>query len=120
MRSFGAGVDDCVKINMSHLGKRGEQCIKINDQELGMNVDAWKYYFRAQNPTHKDLNKSPIIESTSPLSYENQHHYSRCLHTSKIDLEDWMPRLRYPTYEITKLTVQNTTLVIKSLKSETN
>ena len=67
MRSFGIGVDDCTKRHMIPSDKIGGQCIKINDQEFGMNVNL--DYFRAQNPTTKNLTKYPIVEIASPLPY---------------------------------------------------
>ena len=85
-----------------------------------MNVDGWKCYFRAQKPTHHDLNKYPIIEIALPLPYEPQRCQSRRLDTYKIDIEDWRTRLRYPTYEVTKLTLHHTTHFINTLQSETN
>ena len=120
MRAFVVVVDDCAKVHLYPSGKSGGQCIKINNQEFGMNFDRWKCYFRAQKPTHHNLNKYPIIEITSPLPYEPQHRYSRRLDTSKIDIEDWRARLGYPIYEVIKLIVHHTTHLINTLQSKTN
>ena len=85
-----------------------------------MNFDGWKCYFRAQNPTHHNLNKYPIIEITLPLPYEQQRHYSRRFDISKVGIDDWRACLGYPTYEVTKLTLYHTTQLINTLQSETN
>ena len=66
------------------------------------------------------MTKYPIVEITSPLSYEPQRHYSRRFCITKVDIDDWRARPGYPTYEVTKSTIQNTTHRVNTLQSETN
>ena len=70
-----------------------------------MNFDGWKYYFRAQKPTNKDLTKYSSIEITPSLPHEHQHRYLRRLDTSKIYIEDRRARLGFLTYKFTKLNI---------------
>ena len=96
MRAFGVIVDDCAKSHLGPTNLPGGQCISIENKRYGMHFDGWKYYFRIQNPTAKDLLKYEIIELTSNRPYDPQRRYKRRVqgdHT--VDLTEWRSRLGY-------------------------
>ena len=72
-----------------------------------MHVDGWKCYFQIQKPTSADLANYPIIKLTSSTTYEPQRRYSCRFHQTNIAVEQWRARLRLPTIEITKATLDH-------------
>ena len=92
----------------------------VGDTTYPMNFDGWKCYFRSQTPTIKDLLKYEIIELTSSRPYEPQRRYTRRVQGEHaVDLTEWRSRLGYPTFDVTKATLDNTTNLIKALQAET-
>jgi len=86
-----------------------------------MHFDGWKCYFRIQKPTADDMQKYPIVEMTSSQPYEPQsRRLSLCAPRKKAeDINDWRAKLGFPTYEVTKATLGNTTQMVQTLQAET-
>ena len=102
MRAFGLAVDDFTHRHMGKDGKPGGQCIKVGNAKYPMHFGGWKYYFQIQKPDHTELAKYPIIELTSPKTYEPQRRYYHMDHQHQITLEQWRARLVLPALEATK------------------
>ena len=120
MRAFGVMVDDCSRSHLGPSNRPGGKCIIVNNIQYDMHFDGWKCYFQTQKPTHNDLRKYPIVELTSGLAYEPQRLYSRRVQGKlPLDLSHWRYRLGFPSFEVAKVTLANTTNLIQTLKAET-
>ena len=120
MRAYGVVVDDCAKCHISTNGQAGSQQITVGNKCYPMNFDGWKCYFRIRRPTAEELLLYPIVELTSPLVYEPQRRVSRRLPVNdSVEIEDWRARLGFPTYQVTRDTLQNTTHMIQTLQAGT-
>ena len=119
MRAFGIIVDDCAKRHLGPDNKQGGQCIRVDGTSYPMHFDGWKCYFQVHKPEPADLTKYPIIELTSPKAYEPQRKYCRRVHQPQVSLEQWRARLGYPTFEVTKATLNHNTNMVKTLQAET-
>ena len=60
------------------------------------------------------------MELTSVIDYNPQRRYSRRAQSySKLDIAKWRSKLGFPTFEVTKSTLVNTSQLVKTLDSET-
>ena len=121
MRAHGTAVDDCAKRHLNSKGEPGGQCIKAHDTTIDLHFDGWKCYLRVSKPTSGDLKKYPIHELTSRKPYEpqNRRHSRRGERAPAVSITDWRARLGYPTMEVTRQTIQNTTQLVQTLQAET-
>jgi len=121
LRAHGVIVDDCARRHLRADGQPGGQCLITPECKLDMHFDGWKTYFRIQKPTAEDLQNYDIVELTSPRPYEPQRRRSsrRVQRESGTDVETWRARLGYPTYEVVKATIDNTTQMVQTLQAET-
>ena len=120
VRSFGIIVDDCAYRHMGQNSIPGRQVITIGGHNILSHFDGWKCYLQLQKPTATDLSKYNVVELTSALPYKPQRRSSRLMSTvRRASVEDWRKRLGYPTFEVTKATLQNTTHHIQTLQAET-
>ena len=119
VRSFGIIVDDCAYQCMSPNSIPGGQVITSGGHNIPLYFDGWKCYLRLQKPTATDLSKYKVIELTSALPYKPQRRSSRLMSTvRRASVEDWRKRLGYPTFEVTKATLKNTTQHIQTLQQK--
>jgi hypothetical protein len=121
MRAHGTAVDDCAKRHQNVRGEPGGQCITVPDRVIDLYFDGWKCYLRISLPSADDLKKYPIHELTSPLPYEpqNRRHSRRGTKNKTVTLEEWRARLGFPTENVTRHTIANTTQMVKTLQAET-
>ena len=96
------------------------QVITSGGHNIPLYFDGWKCYLSLHKPTASDVSKYKVIELTSALPYKLQRRSSRLMPTvRRASVEDWRKRLSYPTFEVTKATLKNTTQHIKTLQAET-
>ena len=84
-----------------------------------MSFDAWKYYFQIKNPTSVYLDNYSIIKLIWSTTYIHRRRYSRRTCQTKIAVEKWRVRLLFPTIEVTKSTLSNTTNMVQIIQAET-
>ena len=75
IQAFGLVVYDCAHRHMGKDGKPGGQCIEFGNTKYPMYFDGWKCYFQVQKPDPTDLAKYPIVQLTSPNTYDLQCRY---------------------------------------------
>jgi len=121
LRAHGVMVDDCAKRHLRADGQPGGQCLITPERKIDMHFDGWKCYLRIQKPTAADIQKYAIIEMTSSRPYEPQsrRHSRRVQRDSDVPVEEWRARLGFPTFEVTKDTLANTTQMVQTLQAET-
>ena len=114
-------MDDCAKRHLNSKGEPGGQCIKAHDKTIDLHFDGWKCYLRVSKPTADDLKKHPTHELTSrkPYTPQNRQHSRRGERAPAVSIADWRARLGYPTMEVTRQTIQNTTQLVQTLQAET-
>ena len=118
MRVFGVVVDDCVYRYMALAGKSGGQCMQVGKTKYPTYFNAWKFYFQIQKPTSADLAKYLILKLTS-TTYEPQHRYSRRVHHTKLDVDQWRACLVFPKIELTNATLTHNTNMFQISQSKT-
>ena len=120
-RAFGVIVDDCSSAHLGPDGLAGGQCLTIAGVSYPMHFDGWKCYLRVSKPTDEDLQKYPIIRLTSPLPYEPQTRRSSRRLPSPVGAssQEWRARLGFPTLSVTEATLEHTTNMVQTLRSET-
>ena len=120
-RANGVIVDDVCKRHKGVDGQLGTQCIYVDGHELPIHFDGLKQFLCILLPTDADVLRYPSVVLTSPGAYEPQHR--RFLHPvvpTQVNIEQWRKRLGYPTFDITKRTlVESTTQFVNSVKAET-
>ena len=119
-RAFGVMIDDCARCHVAANGKPGGQCIGIGEDTLPLHFDGWKCYLRIRLPSVEEINSLPIYELTSPNPYNPQqsHRLRRVSNNLEVSVKEWRARLGYPTYEVTRSTLANTTQMVKTLQAE--
>ena len=117
-RAFGVAVDDCARRHCSASGKPGDQCITIGKDVLPLHFDGWKCYLHTRQPSSQEMKTLPVYELTSQFAYNPQSIKIRRVSTIDVGVEDWCARLGYPTYEVTQVTLKNTTQMIQTLQAE--
>ena len=119
-RAHGVIVDDVCKRHKGVDGQPGTQCIYVDGHELPIHFDGLKQFLCVSFPTDADVLRYPSVVLTSPESYEPQRRrFSRRVVPSQVNLEEWRKRLGYPTFEVTKRTLESTTQFVNSVEAET-
>ena len=81
-----------------------------------MHFDGCTCYFKSQKPIEADLAKYKIFELTSALDYNPQRRYPRRAQSySKLDITKWRSKLDFPTFEVAKSTLGNTSQLVRTL-----
>ncbi|GFH49047.1 hypothetical protein CTEN210_05523 [Chaetoceros tenuissimus] len=140
LQSSGVIYDDVVSIHLGNNGKPGTQSITVAGHTLPLFFDGYKTYFRLVKPTEEDLQYLPHIVMTSKEIYEPQQRKfvermsrlynsdkaktapvisSRRRPVSEPTVEEWRANLGFPSVEVTKHTLRNTTQLLKTMEMET-
>ena len=113
-------VDDCANRYLAPSGNPGGQCITVDKSNYKMHFDGWKCHFKISKPQPSGLTKYKTIELTSMLEYAPQRRYShRAPDTNKLNMREWRARLGYPSFEVTKSTLDHTTHMVTNFQAET-
>jgi hypothetical protein len=121
LRAHGTIVDDTARRHLGPYGP-GLQMFRVDDVTVPLHYDGWKTFLSIAKPTEEDLNNLRRLELTSPLKYEPQERLVTRRANVIVDhssLLDWRARLGFPTLEVTKRTLQNTTQLVRTLEAET-
>jgi len=122
LRAHGTIVDETAARHRGADGHCGRQMIKVGDVILPLYFDGWKTFLSICKPSDNELNSLTRLELTSPLRYEPQERVTTRRCTVKLDKENllaWRERLGFPTMEVTKQTLLNTTQMVRTLEAET-
>ena len=68
---------------------------------------------RSQEVSH------PRVNVQKPYEPQNRRHSRRGERALALSITDWRARLGYPTMEVTRQTIQNTTQLVQTLQAET-
>ena len=70
-----------------------------------------KCYLRISKPSAEEIRSLPIYKITSPNPYQPQlSHMLRWVNNNlEVSVEEWRAKLGFPTYEVTRSTLANTT-----------
>ena len=119
-RAHGVLIDDCPIQHRRIDGSSGTQCVQILDTKLPLEFDGLKCYLKLEKPSESDIATYPRLELTSPILYNPKRIYTRRRNTTvSPDMDAWRANLGYPTMEVTKKTVENTTQYVSSVEAET-
>ena len=120
-RASGIIIDDVARRHAKSTdGTRGTQSIIAGKHTLPLHFDGLKKYFSIRKPNPFDLNKYPIIELTSSQPYTpHDRMYTRRITPSPVTDEEWRRRLCYPTMQVTRKTLENTTQMVNTVEAET-
>ena len=118
-RSHGVLIDDCSVQHRQINGSSGTQCVQVLETKLPVEFDGLKCLVKLEKPSEADIATYPRIEITYPMPYNPKQIYTRRRHTKvSPDMDDWRKNLGYPTEEVTKRTVENTTQYVSSVEAE--
>jgi hypothetical protein len=120
--AHGTIVDETATRHRGADGCPGKQMIRVNDITVPLYFDGWKTFLSITKPTEQDLEDLPRLELTSPLRYEPQERITTRRAPVALDndaLLEWRARLGFPTLEVTKRTLQNTTQMVRTVEAET-
>ena len=119
-RAVGSIVDDCAKRQLATSGKPGGQCLQVGVKKFEMQFHGWKCYFKIRKPKEADLAKYDKCELSSSLNCNPQRRYLRRSQIySNLDICKWHSKLSFPTFEVAKFTLANTSQLVQKLESET-
>jgi len=119
-RAFGVIIDDVCKRFKGVDGRPGTQSIYSGNHTIPIHFDGLKQFLSIRRPSASDVNLYPVVVLTSPEAYEPQHRrYTRRMTPSKVDIDEWRRRLGYPTYAVTRKTLENTTRMVNTVEAET-
>ena len=121
VRDNGISLDNCAKRHIHVNGRPGTQCVITPEGKFEFHFDGRKCFFSIERPTLDDIATYPITELTSSDQYEPSMRRSSVRRRKFTDTEvdTWRARLGYPTYEVTRDTLRNTTQMVQSLQAET-
>ena len=121
VRDFGVSIDNCAKCHLRHDGTPGSQSISTPNGNYEFHFDGKKCYFDISKPTQEDLQTYPVVVLTSNTLYEPRcrDHSIRRKKFSPSEIAHWRACLGFPTYGVTKRTLDNTTQMVKTLEAET-
>ena len=114
-------VDDTAQHHTHVDGSPGAQCIVVEGTRLPLHFDGFKAYFSISRPTPSEFNTLPRYELTTDRPFDLQHErlYSCWIKPSgPLTVEEWRANLGYPTKEVTRATLQNTTQLVKTVEVE--
>ena len=121
VRDHGVILDSCAKRHIAdQFGNSGGQCITTPEGQFEFNFCGRRCYFSIRKPSCDDLLKYKVVKLTSSQPYEpeeRRHTKLRRVYTD-VEVADWRAKLGYPTFEITRETLQNTTQLVKTLQAE--
>ena len=120
-RAHGIVIDDVARRHaQSADGTRGTQSIYAGNYTLPIHFDGLKKYLSIRKPSTFDLDKYPLIVLTSPQPYQPQERiYTRRITPTPVSDWEWQQRLCYPTMEVTRKTLENTTRLVNTVEAET-
>ena len=98
----------------------GTQCIYVDGHELPIHFDGLKQFLCISSPTDADVLCYPSVVLTSPEPYEPQpRRYSRRVVPNQVNIKQWQKRLGYPTFDVTRKTLESITQFVNSVEAET-
>ena len=119
-RANGIIVDDVCKRHKGVDSQPGTQCIYVDGHELPIHFDGLKQFLCISLPTDADVLRYPSVVLTSPEPYEpQQRRYSCHVVPTQVNIEQWQKRLGYPTFDVTRKTLESTTQFVNSVEAET-
>jgi len=121
VRDYGVSIDNCAKCHHRHDGTPGTQSLSTSEDTFEFYFDGKKCFFQISKPSRRDLDQYPIIELTSREKYEpySRDHSIRRRTYESTEIAKWRECLGYPTYGVTKHTLENTTQLVTSLQDDT-
>ncbi len=121
VRDHGVCVDNCAKRHIQEGGRPGGQCVITPEGKFDFHFDGRKCFFSIERPTLDDIATYPITELTSSTTYEPVERRSSVRRRKFTDAEvaQWRANLGYPTFDVTRDTLENTTQMVQTLQAET-
>ena len=121
VRDHGLALDNCARRHLDSYGRPGGQCLITPAGQFNFLFNGKTCFFSIERPTPDDIATHPVVELTSSASYEPDVR-RRSVRRRKFtddDVATWRARLGYPTFEVTRDTLENTTQMVKTLQAET-
>ena len=119
-RAHGVIIDDVCIRHKGVDGQLGTQCIYVDEHELPIRFDGLKQFLCISLPTDVDVLRYPSVVLTSPEPYKpQQRRCSRHVVPNQVNIEQWRKRLGYPTFDVTRKSLESTTQFVNSVEAET-
>ena len=120
-RDHGVIIDNCATCHLRYDGSSGSQSINTPEGTFPFQFDGKKCYFQIRKPSDDDFANYQIVELTSSQPFEPvlRRTSTRLQKQDSGEISTWRANLGYPTYEVTRDTLANTTQMVKTLQSET-